>query len=117
MGYIITGLVSLAVAMLGFILQGVMKENKRLKDEKEEHAKAAQAAQEARMQAIEDGLCCLLRRDLIDDHEKWMGRGYITPNALEHGLSMYAAYKGLGGNGMIDHMKEEIESLHIKEKG
>jgi hypothetical protein len=101
--------------MLGFILQGVMKENKRLKDEKEQREKKAQEDQKARMQAIEDGVCCLLRKELIADHEKWMDRGYITPKALDNGLSMYDAYKGLGGNGMIDHMKEEIEELPIKE--
>jgi hypothetical protein len=114
MGYIITGLVSFTVAMLAFILQGVIKENKRLKTEEEQKTRKLQEEQAARMQALEDGVCCLLRKELIDDHEKWMARGHITPKALENGLAMYAAYKGLGGNGMIDHMKEEIEELHIQ---
>ena len=117
MGYIITGIVSFAVAMLAYILQGVMKENKRLKEEQERKNQEEKLYQEQRMAALEDGVVCLLRKELIADHEKWMGRGYITPKSLENGLLMYEAYKKLGGNGMIDHMKDEIESLPIKQKG
>lgn len=69
---------------------------------------------EERLEALEDGVVCLLRKELISDHEKWMSRGYITSKALENGLLMYEAYKKLGGNGMIDHMKSEIEELHIE---
>lgn len=116
MEYIITGTVSLAVAMLAFILQGVMKENKRLKDEQEKLVEEEKKKQEERVKALENGMVCLLRKELIADHEKWMERKYITSKALENGLQMYDAYKKLGGNGMIDHMKEEIESLPIKER-
>jgi hypothetical protein len=51
----------------------------------------------------------------MDEHEIWMAKGYITPTALESGLLMYKAYKGLGGNGMIDHMEEEIQELPIRD--
>ena len=44
-----------------------------------------------------------------------MKKKYITPKALESGILMYRAYKSLGGNGMIDHMEEEIQQLPIKE--
>jgi hypothetical protein len=114
MAYFITGLVSFAVAMLTFILQGEMKENKRLKAEKEKEAKAMQKEQELRMKSLENGVVCLLRKELIADYEKWMDKGHITQTALEHGLLMYDAYKSLGGNGMIEQMKEEIQELPIK---
>lgn len=65
---------------------------------------------------MEDGMVCILRKHLMDEHEIWMKKGYITPKALESGISMYRAYKSLGGNGMIDHMEEEIQQLPIKEK-
>lgn len=114
MGYLITGLVSLAVAMLAFILQSVMKENHRLKQEQEQKEKEEKKLEADRMQALENGVVCLLRKELIADYEKWMDKGYITQNALEHGLLMYDAYKSLGGNGMVEQMKEEIQELPIK---
>ena len=114
MGYIITIVTSVVSAMLVFLLQGALKENKRLKDEREAQAEQQKKTEDERLEAVEAGLVCLLRKELIADHEKWTERGYITSKALEHGLQMYEAYKTLGGNGMIDHMKEEIEELHIQ---
>ena len=51
----------------------------------------------------------------MDEHEIWTAKGYITAKALESGLLMYRAYKALGGNGMIDHMEEEIRQLPIRD--
>ena len=90
-----------------FILQSVIKENHRLKRDRDEK----QAQHEA---AMEEGLVCVLRKHLMDDYNTCTARGYITATELESGLLMYKAYKTLGGNGMIDHMKEEIETLHVK---
>ena len=107
MGYIITGMVSLAVMMLAFLLQSQIKENKALKQEKEQATKE-------REKALENGVVCLLRVKLIEYHAKYMEMGYITTHAYENWMLMYEAYKALGGNGMIDHMKDEIEELHFK---
>jgi hypothetical protein len=51
----------------------------------------------------------------MDEHEVWTSKGFITSKALESGLAMYHAYKVLGGNGMIDHMEEEIQALPIRD--
>lgn len=107
MGYIITITVSVTSAMLIFILQSVLKENHRLKQEKEEQKKQKDTA-------LENGVVCLLRVKLIEYHEKYMALGYISSHGLQNWLKMYEAYKDLGGNGMIDHMKAEIEELHIE---
>lgn len=109
MAYVFSGLASLAVAMLAFLLQGALKENKQLRKEREkEEAK--------KDKAIADGVVCLLRRDLIEDHAKYTGREEITSHGLQNWLLMYDAYKALGGNGMVDHMKDEVEELHIVNK-
>ena len=107
MGYIITILTSVASAMLVFLLQGVIRENNRLKREKEQSI-------EQREKALENGVVCLLRVKLIEYHSKYMALGEITSHAYENWMLMYKAYKALGGNGMIDHMKAEIEELHFK---
>lgn len=35
----------------------------------------------------------------------------------ENFCEMYDAYHALGGNGMVTKMKQEIDELHIKQKG
>lgn len=101
---IVTAVFGLISTMLAFMLQQSYKENKILKDEQKKRAKA-----------LEDGVVCILRKNLMDEHNAWMERGYITPKALESNLLMYKAYKTLGGNGMIDHMEEEIQELPIRD--
>ena len=106
MAYIVTIAVSVASAMLAFLLQSQIKENRELKKQQEEK-------RDKRERALEEGVLCLLREMLIQSHVKYMKKEQISSKALESGLAMYEAYKGLGGNGMIDHMKVEIEELPI----
>lgn len=107
MGYVYSGLVSLAVAMLAFALQGTIKENRKLKREKEEKL-------EAEENALKDGVLCLLRAELIKYHEKYMAENSITMHGYQNWMLMYNAYKALGGNGMIDHMYQDIEDLRMR---
>ena len=104
---LIDAVIAFAFAMLAYMLQQNMKENKQLKLERE-----MQKTQHEK--AIEDGVVCILRKHLMDEHDHWMREGYITPTALESGIAMYKAYKALGGNGMIDHMDEEIRDLPVR---
>lgn len=106
MGYVISIAVSVVSATLAFILQSVIKENKELKRKQEE-------THSQRENALENGVVCLLRVKLIEYHTKYMNLGYISSHGLENWLLMYDAYKSLGGNGMVAHMKDEIEDLHI----
>lgn len=101
-------LLGAALMILAFMLRHSISENRRLKDEQEEQ-------RAARTTALEEGVVCILRKHLMDEHEIWVAKGYITSHALESGLAMYKAYKALGGNGMIDHMEEEIRELPIKD--
>lgn len=106
-GIIVTILTSVASAMLVFILQSVIKENRALKQEKEKST-----AQQDK--AIREGIVCLLRIQLIEYHAKYTEKGSITTHAFQNWSDAYQAYHDLGGNGMIDHLKEEIDELHVK---
>ena len=99
---------SVTASILGFMLQQKFKEIKQLKQERDQRMSE-------RENAMRNGMVCILRKHLMDEHETWTGKGFITPKALENGLAMYKAYKTLGGNGMIDHMEEEIQSLPIRD--
>ena len=102
---IICSIVSSVVSgILVFVLTSVIKENHKLKQRRAD-----------RDEALAMGMVCVLRKHLMDEHDKWMSKGYITATALENGLAMYHAYKGLGGNGMIDHMNDDISELPVKD--
>lgn len=63
------------------------------------------------------GTMLLLRVQLIEYHDKYMKLGEIPSYAFENFDEMYHAYHELGGNGMVTKMYEEIQELHLKQKG
>lgn len=107
MEFLLSIIASVAATVLAFILKGVISENRELK---KEHSETR--AKEDR--ALKEGVKCMLRDTLIDKHMHFTKEGFISTHGLQNWLAMYSAYKGLGGNGMIDHMKEEIEELPIR---
>lgn len=60
-------------------------------------------------QAMNDGMRCLLRAELIRDHTHSLDKGYIPIYAMENVLESYTAYHALGGNGTITKMVEELK--------
>lgn len=105
--YILPVLTSVISAVLAFVLQSVIRENHEMKQAQEQ-----QRAEHSN--ALETGVVCLLRVRLIEYHSKYVSLGHITTHGVENWLLMYKAYKQLGGNGMIDHMKDDIEALQIE---
>lgn len=63
------------------------------------------------------GTMLLLRVQMIEYHNKYMKLGEIPSYAYQNFQEMYEAYHELGGNGMVTKMKNEIEDLHLKQKG
>ena len=70
--------------------------------------------QNQKRDANSKGTMLLLRVQLIEYHEEWMERGYVTKHGIENFLEMYNAYHSLGGNGMVTHLLEEVNELPIK---
>ena len=63
------------------------------------------------------GTMLLLRVQLIEYHDKYTELKCIPSYAYENFCEMYDAYHALGGNGMITHMKEEVDKLEIRKGG
>lgn len=106
MHYVISiGLAVLSGALL-YIVQKLIDENKELRDKKKKETKEKQ-------DAIGNGVLELLRIQLIEYHEKYMDDDDIPSYAYENFDEMYKAYKALGGNGMIDRMKADIDRLRL----
>lgn len=109
MDYLITILVSVASAVLAFVLQSVMRENRELKKKKDVEA-------DEERKAIQNGVRQLLSVVLEEMYDKYADSETIPRRAYDRWMKLHTAYKGLHGNGTFDHMKEEIEEKHIVNK-
>ncbi len=66
--------------------------------------------------AQEKGLMLLLRRELIEAHEKYCVKGDpLTRLDYETICETDEAYKELGGNGLTEKLVSDIKALDIKE--
>lgn len=103
---ILAGVVSLISAVLTFVLQNVIRENRQLRKEKSENDKLT-------FDSLKGGVKCLLRSKLMEYHDKYTNLKRISPTEYENWMQMYNAYHNLGGNGMITHMAEDIKELKM----
>lgn len=62
------------------------------------------------------GTMLLLRVQLIEYHDRYTAKGTIPSYAYQNFKDMYAAYHDLGGNGMIEKMKQEVDLLELERK-
>lgn len=100
--YIISIMMSVVSGILLAVVKNLIDENKKMRDEK--HSKE---------RAMQDGMMCLLRIQLIEYHDKYMNSGDIPTYVYDNFDEMYKAYETLGGNGMVKHMKESIDKLRV----
>lgn len=64
--------------------------------------------------ALEKGVQCLLRAELMRLHETYTNARNCSVYERESYLKMYNAYHELGGNDIVTRMKGEIMDLPIK---
>ena len=83
--------------LIGYII-------KLLKDQKKERDANAK------------GTMLLLRVQLIEYHDRYVAAGSIPSYAYQNFCDMYKAYHDLGGNGMIEKMKAEVDNIHLERK-
>lgn len=61
--------------------------------------------------ALRDGLQCLLRAEIVRQHEKWTRAGFCPIYAKEALTKEYKAYHALKGNDVATGLYEEIMDL------
>lgn len=101
--------------VLGYIVWLLQQQKIQKKQDAIERDERIKEERELR-EANSKGTMLLLRVKLIEYHEKYTKRGSIPNYAYENFNEMYEAYHALGGNGMVTHMKEEIEELKLKKE-
>lgn len=105
MEYLLSILLTVISGVLLAVVKGLLDENRKLREKnvKKENA-------------IYDGMKCLLRIKLIEYHDKYMEEASIPTYAYENWCEMYDNYIALEGNGLVKHMKVDIDDLHLKNK-
>lgn len=62
---------------------------------------------------IKEGQKCLLRAEMLRVYYKNRSEDKIRQYEYENFVLCYKAYKKLGGNSFIDHIKKEIEGWEV----
>ena len=61
--------------------------------------------------ALESGVQCLLRAEIIRNHDKYIDKGYCPIYAKEALKRAYAAYHNLGGNDVATGLYNAVMAL------
>lgn len=61
--------------------------------------------------ALENGVQCLLRAEIIRNHDKYMERKHCPIYAKEALKRAYTAYHALGGNDVATRLYDEVMEL------
>ena len=61
-------------------------------------------------------LQAILRRDMIEDYNKWKERGYAPIYAKQSFENCWKQYHSLGVNGVMDHIHDEFIKLPNERK-
>lgn len=73
-------------------------------------------AMHRRNTALEDGVQCLLRAEIIRMHDKYTARGYCPIYAKESLKRAYNSYHTLGGNDVATGLYEDTMELPTEPK-
>lgn len=104
---VIVGFVSTVIsAVLIFVLQSQIKENRELR-------KAREKQEAIRETALENGVRQLLSVRLEEMYDKYAEEDTIPRRAYGRWMKLHRAYKDLNGNGTFDHMNQEMLNKHI----
>lgn len=69
------------------------------------------AAIRKKNKALEDGVQCLLRAEIIRNHDKYIDKGCCPIYAKEALKRAYKAYHALGGNDVATKLYEDLMEL------
>lgn len=67
----------------------------------------------ASIKAIKNGQMCLLRQQMLETYYHCLETKEIRQYRYQNFILSYEAYKALGGNSFIDHIKQEVEEFEV----
>lgn len=104
LGWVLAPICSALVTALVAVIKLNKEREVMRKQAKSEHDKA-----------IDEGLCALLRKALIDLHKEYVASGKPCPVRIkEQATAIHDAYAALGGNGTGTQLWHEIMEAHVE---
>jgi hypothetical protein len=70
-----------------------------------------------RHKAIAEGVCALLRKEIINDYNHYKGKGFCPIYAKENVERLSGSYRNLGGNGTTESLVSELRKMPTKGRG
>lgn len=64
--------------------------------------------------AMKDGIRAILRDRLLQCFQTCSRQGFATPDERQNFENMYVQYHALGGNGVMDDIRQKFFSLPLK---
>lgn len=108
-------LIQIAMTIISAIVSGVVAWIGRTIQKREDRRKAEEIARierdKIKMKATEDGICALLRNNMVARIEECEIKRYASVEEVEDVTHMYEAYRSLGGNGVIKILFEKFLQL------
>ena len=78
------------------------------------HLRGGAEKQITNAEAMQEGMRCLLRQQIIETHALCSGAGRITYAELSHIKQVYDTYHALGGNGSATELMKDIDALPVE---
>ena len=78
--------------------------------------KCKQESMQIQQEATQNGVKALLRDRIIATYDLHIDKGYMSIYSRENLDEMYKEYKKLKGNGVVDHLIEELNELPTKKR-
>ena len=75
--------------------------------------KKLQDEQDKKMDALTEGVKCLLRTDMLNIYYSRNETDQIPQYEFENFVFLYQAYKTLGGNSFIDRIMDEVKTWEV----
>lgn len=97
------GVDAIVAAIIGWVVAAVKKERR------EREAMVKKDRED--MQTMKLALQAILRRDMIEDYNKWKERGYAPIYAKQSFENCWKQYHALGMNGVMDGIHNEFLEL------
>lgn len=97
---------AIITGVLVYLLQDSIRENRRLKKEKQTQAASEQAS-------IAKGVRGILKKELKEIYVKYENSNTIPADDYETWNDMFESYEGLHGNGTFKLMDKEMKKKHI----
>ena len=107
-----------ATVMCTFVVGRIgARMDRRIKQQQEDDTERRNAYQkgeyehQARFEAMCMGVQAMLRTSIIQDYNHYKDKGKLPVYAMENVTKLYKAYHGLGGNGTITKLYDELMKL------